>query len=159
MDIYMSGTFSITTDPLRHLVFVTLDGFFERARVEALRTALLDVRAGLSCPPNEHLMLVDCSGMHIQSQEMVAAFTAAAREPTLRSRRAAVVVGKSLVNAQARRVFKLERDHVSFFLDRHTAEEWLMIPPVSAVQTASRYRRGPVLPMSVDRGYIARNGA
>ena len=32
----MSGTFSITTDPLRHLVFVTLDGFFERARVEAL---------------------------------------------------------------------------------------------------------------------------
>lgn len=155
----MSGIYSITTDPLRHLVYITLDGFFERADVEALRTASLDVRAGLSCPPNAHRILLDCSGMHIQSQDVVAAFTAAAQEPTLRSRRAAVVVGKSLVNAQARRVFKLERDHVSFFLDRYTAEAWLLTPSVSGVQTASRYRRGPVLPMSVDRGYIARNGA
>ena len=155
----MAGTYHITTEPARHLVRIVLGGFFEPDDVTAFGLALRDACAALPCAPNAHLTLMDCAALHIQTQAAVAAFAAVAQDPVVRSRRAAVVVGKSLVHAQARRVYQHKRDNLGFFRDREKAEAWLLAAGVSAAQTASRYRHVPVSPRSADHGCTVPNGA
>jgi hypothetical protein len=159
MDIAMLANHLIVTDPSRNLVRITLTGFFEVDAVAAFETALRAAHAALPCPRNAHVTLIDCTQIQIQSQTVVAAFTAMAQDPTLRSKRAALILGPSLARTQARRIYEGDHDRLSIFADRSSAEAWLLAPPLSAARTASRYRHAPASPRSGGHGCTVPNGA
>jgi hypothetical protein len=155
----MLPTYVIAVDAHRDLVHVTLSGFFEVDQVMAFGAALVESHRELRCPPNMHLSLIDCTDIKIQSQAVVAAFTALVRDSRTRSRRAAMIVGTSLARGQARRVYPADHDRVALFPTRAAAEDWLFAPPVSVARTAFRYPHVPASPRSAARGYTAPNGA
>ncbi len=155
----MLPDFQIAVDTTRSLLTVRMAGFYTMAHFLAFETAYRSAIATLCCGMNQHLVLVDTAAMQIQSQEIVAASTALARDPTIRSRRLAFVVGASLARQQTRRLVEPGREQVAFFRDHAAAEAWLFAEAVSDGRTASRYLHAPASPMSGDRGCIGRSAA
>lgn len=126
----MTATFSVTTDPTRDLVRITLDGFFDDTTMRAFLRARRAAHAELRCPPNQHLTLADVRGLTIQSQDMVAKFHAAIADPVARGRRLGFVTGSTLARAQLRRAIG-SRD-AGVFTDHAEAEAWVLAAgPVS----------------------------
>lgn len=119
----MQGWFAIAKEKERHLVHLTMGGFFEAATILQLRAALVEAVASLSCGPNEHVTLCDIRQMDIQSQERVEEFSKLVGSDDIRSRRLAFVVAKSLARLQAKRL--TSREGVEFFADPETALDWL----------------------------------
>ena len=155
----MPARFSIAVDPVRHLVTVTSAGFFLVEDVAAFRESYRDALELLHCGPNQHLTLTDASGMRIQSREVVEAFMAMTRDPTLRSRRMAFVVGMSLSRQQMRRLPEPGREGIAYFAERAAAEAWLFEDSLTGGRTVFRYRHAPTSPRSGDHGCTAPNGA
>jgi hypothetical protein len=119
----MAAHFSVSPVPQRDLVRITLTGFFSAADVANFEVERARAHAQLTCAPNHHVTLCDASAMHIQSQDIVAAFTTVATDTRYTSRRLAVVTGSSLARMQTRRV--TNRDTVAYFSDVNAAEAWL----------------------------------
>jgi hypothetical protein len=159
MDRSMPARFSIAVDPLRHLVTLTIAGFYLVEDVDALRDAYREALGLLHCGPNQHLTLTDAAGMRIQSREVVEAFAGIVRDPTLHSRRLAFVVGMSLSRQQIRRLPEPGRTCVGYFAERTAAEAWLFEDSVIGAQTVFQYRHAPASPMSGDHGCTGPNAA
>jgi len=119
----MTAEYTIAADKRKTTVRVTMGGFFRMGDVDAFARDLSLALADMNTKPNEHLMLCDLSQMKIQAQETVAAFGGLAGSAGLRSRRLAVVTGRSLVRTQAMRL--TDRRRVSFFDNIEAAERWL----------------------------------
>lgn len=92
------------TELERDFVQITLAGFFDADMLSRLRDARLNALAQLYCEPNQHLTLVDISGLRLQPQTLLPRFCAEIGDPGLRSRRLAFIVGSSVVRMQLRRV-------------------------------------------------------
>ncbi len=148
MDIYRMASFSIIVDPARDLIVISGAGFFALDEVADFAKDLRAAHRQLTCPSGYHTTLIDTTQVHIQSQEVVAAFSAIARDPVLRSRRTAYVVGASLARGQAQRLSDPDRTTVGYFSDHAAAEIWLMQGAFTGARTASRYRHARVSPMS-----------
>ena len=127
----MSASYSLVADPGRDLVRMTIAGFFDVAAVAQLDADRAGTYGKLRCAPNQHLTLVDASGMKIQTQEVVTAFMQVVGNPRYHSRRLAFVTGSSLARLQTKRT--TDRDNVAFFTDLTAAEAWLFAPDEQSV--------------------------
>lgn len=119
----MQGWFAVAVEKERHLVRLTMGGFFESATILQLRAALVDAIASMACPPNTHVTLCDIRQMDIQSQERVGEFSKLVGSDDIRSRKLAFVVSRSLARLQAKRL--TSREGVEFFADPEPALDWL----------------------------------
>lgn len=122
----MSATFSVTCDPDRDLIRISMSGFFTPADVAAFFEARRLAHARLRCGPNAHLTLNDVRGMKIQPSESVAAFGDLLSEPAYHSRRLAFVIAPTLARGQLARA--LTGRDARFFEDTREAEAWLLNP-------------------------------
>lgn len=120
----MTAHYTIVADKPRATLRVTMWGFFGAADVDAFARDLTLSLAELDVAPNAHKMLCDLREMKIQPQDTVAAFGAVVGSAAFRSRRLAVVIGKSLVRKQAMRL--IDREDVSYFDSVQPAEYWLI---------------------------------
>lgn len=119
----MTATHDIQLDPVRKLLTLTLTGFFDVSYVAQIRADIVEGIAKLGCPPNRHITLVNISDSKLQAQDSVAAFGDIITDPTIMSRRLAVVVGSSLARMQVRRIMK--RDDAECFDNIAAARLWL----------------------------------
>lgn len=119
----MEAHHAIVAEPDRDLVRITLSGFFDPSQVDRFDAARQAAYRRLRCAPNLHLTLCDVSGMKIQSQDVVAAFTKVVADPRTRSRRLAFIIGSWLARLQTQRT--AERPGVAYFKDVASAEAWL----------------------------------
>jgi hypothetical protein len=121
----MSSSFSVVAEPMLDLVRIDLSGFFQPADITAFQAARNDAHRQLKCKANQHLTLVNITGMQIQSQETVEAFRALLMDPTYTSKRIAIVVSKTLARMQIERA--AAGRNVSFFTDDIAAARlWLL---------------------------------
>ena len=120
----MTASHHVTAEPHRHLLRVTLGGFFGPHDLAALDMDRRAAHAALRCGPNEHVTLVDVRDLKIQAQDMVLAFRAMITAPATRPRRLAFVVGGSMVRMQIRRL--VTSADIGCFGDLPTAEAWLL---------------------------------
>ncbi len=153
------ASLSVSADPTRDLIVISGEGFFELEEVTYFAADLRAAHRQLTCPPNHHVTLIDTTRIDIQSQAVVTAFTAIARDPVLRSRRTAYIVGASLARGQAQRLSDPDRTTVAYFADRASAEAWLTAGTFTGGRTASRYPRAQASPTSVARDCTGRNAA
>ena len=119
----MLPTYSISIDPHRYLLRLSLSGFFDRptlTRFVADRNAAV-VRLG--CRPKSHVTLCDLTACKLSTPEIVEDFRQMVGDPRYASRRLAFVVEASLARMQLRRV--VQRDDVAYFTDVADAERWL----------------------------------
>lgn len=126
----MEADFTIEMEPAASLIRIGLRGFFEPADVARFYDALAAVHRRRGGKPNRHLTLVDISGLMIQSQCSVAAFADVLGVPAYRSRRLALVVGRSLTRSQAMRIIAT-RD-ARCFATTAEAEAWLFADATDA---------------------------
>lgn len=129
----MTPSFSFDIDPTRDFVRVALAGFFQPDDVLRFQQARDLAYQRLTCPPRQHVTLVDIRGMHIQSQDAVAAFGKLLANPSHTSKALAIVVSRSLARMQIQRV--ATGLNVSYLTDDlEAAERWLMtIAPSSSL--------------------------
>jgi len=119
----MTAKYSIAANKPLAILHVTMWGFFVMADVDCFTRDLKLALADLNAMPNQHRMLCDLRQMKIQAQDIVAAFGAIVGSADVRSRRLAVVTGKSLVRNQAIRL--IDREGVSYFDTIESARRWL----------------------------------
>ena len=120
----MSATFSITADPDRDLIRISMAGFFMPEDIAAFLVERSRAHAKLRCGPNRHLTLNDVREMKIQPREAVAAFREMLADSNYHSRRLAFVVAPTLARGQLARALAGRRD-VQLFVDPVEAEAWL----------------------------------
>ena len=126
-----SATFSIDIDPSRDLVRICLAGFFSLDDVERFQADLSQAHQRLGCArKGGPLTINDISGMAIQSQDVVARWTAFLANPAHRSRRLAFVVGSTLARMQLQRTI-VGRD-AKVFTNVDEAESWLFSKRIGA---------------------------
>lgn len=126
----MSAQYTISVDPARDLVQITMSGFFTPEDVAEFVRARDVAHRQLTCAPNAHLTINDISGMKVQAQEIVGAFQGVLSSPSARSRRLAFVVSRTLARTQVVRA--LNGRDAQCFEDRNVAEAWLFAPEHSA---------------------------
>ena len=126
----MEAAFTITVDPARDLVSMTLSGFFTAADLARFDLERRAAFGRLRCGPNRHLTLVDTSRISIQAQDMVARFGAVIAYPACRARRIAFVTASSLARSQLHRAIGGVDARV--FTDARDAEHWLRSDEASA---------------------------
>ena len=120
----MSASFSISIEPDYDLIRIDIIGFFSGDDVTRFTHELGFFMGRLRCRPNAHITLCNVSGMKIQSQEMVAAFSKVVGDPVFRSRKLAFVTGSTLARMQTRRL--TDRDGVAYFTEAADARAWLL---------------------------------
>ena len=114
--------FSITTDPHRKLVRVTITGMLTTDDVRELYRQERQAVLGMACRLGDHLALADLTGCALQLQDVAAAFQREMHS-IARARRLALVVGGSVVKMQVRRI--LRRADAALFATVDGAEQWL----------------------------------
>ena len=121
----MSPTnFTIELDPSHDLVRIRLSGFFSVDDVGRFEAELLLAHRRLGCGrKGGPLTIADISGMAIQSQDVVARWSAFLANPAHRSRRLAFLVGSTLARMQLQRTIG-GRDAM-VFTAADEAERWL----------------------------------
>lgn len=119
----MDACFSISVDPDRDLLHITLAGFFSVDDVARFSGAITTGLSQLHCGPNRHLTLVDIREMKIQSQSSVGEFQRVLVNARTRGRAIAFVVAQSLARMQAQRVAS-ER-FSAYFETQEQAKNWL----------------------------------
>jgi hypothetical protein len=119
----MTASFTVSADPARDLIRITLSGFFDAQELGALRDGMAAAHRNLTCGPNRHITLVDVSAMKVQSQDMVAAFGGLLADSSFHSRRLAFVIDPTLLRSQVRRA--LDGRDAQWFGTRMAAEAWL----------------------------------
>jgi hypothetical protein len=123
----MSAHFNIELDPARKLLFVELSGFYTVADVHRYHAAVHAATARLGGMPSAQRMVCDISGMRIQTQDVVQAFSGVMADPKYKHRKVALVVASTLARMQAQRTTGA-RD-AQFFASREEAEAWLFSSP------------------------------
>lgn len=121
----MSATFTVTCDPDRDLISISMTGFFTPPEITAFLAARRAAHAELTCGPNAHLTLNDVRGMKIQPQRAVRTFQDMLADPAFRSRRLAFVVAPTLARGQLARALA-GRPEAALFEDPAEAEAWLL---------------------------------
>lgn len=128
--------FAINLTPATCLVEIVLRGFWtveDFARFEtALRAAMHDVMAH-GCRMGEQVTLFDLTQYTVQSADVAQGMAGMAGDPTIGSRRIAVILSSALLKMQARRT----APDYGFFEDRAEALAWLLDGPVDAADTAA----------------------
>ncbi|WP_186728940.1 hypothetical protein [Sphingomonas panacisoli] len=119
----MTAQYSVTADPARDLIRITLSGFFGADDLAAFGDSLAAAHRNLTCGANRHVTLVDASAMKVQSQDTVAAFRGVLADPAFHSRRLAFVVDPTLLRSQVRRA--LDGRAAQSFGNTAAAEAWL----------------------------------
>ncbi len=118
------ASFTIELDPSRELVRIRLSGFFSVDDVGRFQAELLLAHRRLGCGrKGGPLTINDISGLAIQSQDVVARWSAFLADPAHRSRRLAFVVSSTLARMQLQRAIG-GRDAM-VFTDTDEAERWL----------------------------------
>lgn len=125
--------FSVTVDPARDLVRITLSGFLTAGITAEFLRARNEAHRRLRCGPNEHATVADIRGLAIQAQDLVTRFQSVLSDPAYRSRRLAIVTPSSLARLQAQRAAG-NRD-ARFFADLEEAEVWALEPGPAARAT------------------------
>ena len=116
--------YRIEVDARRHLLRLTLEGFWDADTVRAFARDEQAAVARLRCARGEHLVLADLSGFTIQSQEVVAMCKAFIDNATNASKRLALVAGDGLARIQYKRV--MGRAQMQMFTTIAEAEAWLL---------------------------------
>lgn len=122
----MPAHFSIDVDASLHLVRMKMEGFFAPQDIARFVEARDLAHQQLRSLPNEHVTLVDITGMDIQSQDAVTEFQRVLSSPATASRRIAFVVALSLARGQIRRAARGRT--AEFFATTEEAERWLLEP-------------------------------
>lgn len=121
----MTALFTISSEPDRDLVRITMAGFYLAEDVVAFRTERDREMTKLHCGPNCHLTIVDVREIKIQSQDMVEQFHRVLAEPKLQSLRLAFIVATSLARTQLTRAIA-NRPSVRCFTEPAEAEDWVL---------------------------------
>ena len=117
--------YTITTEPSRKLVRITVSGLLSAADVEQLYREEHKAIHDMDCPVGEHVVLVDLRDCPIQFQEVVGAFKNNINGEG-QARKLAMVTGGSAARMQVRRI--LQRGGGNQFETIAEAEEWLLAP-------------------------------
>ncbi|MEO5493706.1 MAG: hypothetical protein ABIR08_06730 [Sphingomonas sp.] len=127
----MTAQFTVTADPSRDLIRITMSGFFTPTDIDTFRAARAVEHAKLTCGPNRHLTINDVTGMKVQAQDVVGAFQGLLADPAFRSRKLAFVVSRTLARSQLVRA--LDQRVARCFEDAAQAEAWLLAPESSSL--------------------------
>lgn len=121
------SAYTIHIDPARKFVEISMRGHWDDATIKRfisdLRQRLQALPAG-GCRFGEQNTLFDTTAYAVQSQEVLAQLGNLASDPTIRSRKVAVLVSSMLIKMQARRI----APRYGFFEDRDEALRWLFEP-------------------------------
>lgn len=120
----MDATFSITADIPRHMLCVTMAGFFTPDDIARFAVERDQAHRLLRCLPNQHVTLVDMRGMVIQAQDSVDRFQAILGNPAIKSRQIAFVVSRSLARMQIKRA--AASSNAAYFMEMEEATAWLL---------------------------------
>ncbi len=116
--------FTIAITPADKLVEIVMIGFWDPATLERfnrqLRAALAVLPAG-GCPLGRQVTLFDLTRYQVQHQQTLEGLAAMAADPTIGSRRIAVLLASALLRQQARRT----APGYGLFDDRDAAMAWL----------------------------------
>ena len=116
--------FTIRIEPARKFVDIVMRGFwsaedFERFNA-TLRQMLPNLRLG-GCAVGDQVTIFDLSAYQVQGQDVLAGLAAMVNDPSIGSRKIAVVLSPGLLKMQARRV----APGYGLFDDRAGAMAWL----------------------------------
>lgn len=116
----------IRADHAENLIFTELIGFWDEATfdqfVKELRIAVASLGARDSA--GGHLTLADTRDWGVQSQEIADKFAAITQDPTLMSKRVAMVIPGAMARMQAGRV--VPGDNRAIFSSMEEARDWLL---------------------------------
>ncbi len=129
----MGASFTVTVEPERDLIRLTLAGLFETSDAHAFDRQRRAGMRGLRCRPNQHLTLVDISAMKIQPQDILPLFADILADPRTHARRLAFVTGASLARMQIKRL--PQRASVAVFATAAAAEGWLFAGSMPLART------------------------
>lgn len=122
-----TATWEVESCRARKYLFMRIRGFFTEADVSSFAASVAEhLRAMRPLPLGGHVSVCDASGVMIQSQAAVAAFTAMLQNPVARSRRLVFVSDAALARIQIRRL--AGRDDIGLFDTIEQAEAWVMEP-------------------------------
>lgn len=119
--------FTIRIEPARKFVEIIMRGHWDDATIRRFDRELRHLLRALprgGCRIGEQNTLFDTTEYAVQSQEVLARLGAMAADPSIGSRRIAVLVSSTLVKLQARRI----APDYGLFNDRDEALEWLFEP-------------------------------
>ena len=114
--------FSITTEPHRKLVRLSVKGMLTLEQVQELYRQEHEAIRAMGCNLGEQLVIVDLRECPLQLQDIVNAFQKSMESPA-KAQRLAMVTGTSLSKMQARRIMK--RNDAALFDTIAEAEAWI----------------------------------
>jgi hypothetical protein len=121
------AAFTIRIEPARKFVEISLRGYWDDATMKRfdseLRRLLPALPAG-GCMIGEQNTLFDTTAYAVQSQDVLAQLGIMAADPSIGSRRIAVLVSSTLNKLQTRRI----APDYGLFSDRDEAMRWLFEP-------------------------------
>lgn len=119
--------FTIQVDPARKYVEIVMRGYWGDATMRRFAGELRrlpPILAAGGCKIGEQNTLFDTTGYAVQSQEVLAQLGMLAADPSIGSRRIAVLVSSALITLQTRRI----APGYGVFSDRDAALAWLFEP-------------------------------
>lgn len=119
--------YTIEIDSARRFVEIALIGLWDSATIASFDADLrrsLRVLPAAGCPIGQQLTIFDLTAFIVQVQDVATMFGGMAADPTIASRRIAVLVTAPLLKMQARRV----APGYGLFDDRAQALAWLFAP-------------------------------
>ncbi|MFN3675086.1 MAG: hypothetical protein ACK4TC_03835 [Sphingomonas pseudosanguinis] len=118
--------FTIRIEPVRKFVAIVMRGFWNKDDLDrfdrTLRRILPNLRSG-GCAIGDQVTFFDLSSYQVQSQDVLTGLAAMATDPSIGSRKIAVVLSSGLLKLQARRVAPV----YGLFDDRDEAMAWLEV--------------------------------
>jgi hypothetical protein len=126
----MPGTYALSVDIERSLVFIELHGFFTPEEIAVFDQDRRAAYKRLKCAPQQHVTLVDMRHTQIQSQEAVTGFADCMADPMTRSRRIAFIISRSLARLQVKRAVGAR--NAAYFLTEEEARAWLLSDQAAA---------------------------
>ncbi len=116
--------YEITTDLAKAIIEIKLEGFWSMEQVEAFGHDLAAQAARVALTGRRQAVLYDYTDVVIQSQDVIGALQAMARNDDFKSRRVALYSAGRMAVQQARRVAAAS-DRFAVFDDRRAALAWL----------------------------------
>ncbi|MCW3849333.1 hypothetical protein OF829_19005 [Sphingomonas sp. LB-2] len=120
-------SFTIRIEPARKFVEIGMRGYWDAATIQRFDSELRRLLRALpvgGCRIGEQVTLFDTTQYAVQSQEVLAKLAGMAADPSIGSRRIAVLVSSALVTLQTRHI----APGYGVFTDRGEALAWLSEP-------------------------------
>jgi hypothetical protein len=121
--VVVDAPFRISVDRPKHLIRISLAGFWDMKVVEAFVRDAEAATNGLRCAAGEHCALVDLVDFAIQSQQVFDACSAFIHNAPNKPRRLALVGGTGLARMQFKRI--IDPSRMAIFGTTAEAESWL----------------------------------